>query len=167
MHAFVRFGETYSPRIPLGEADAIINLEISEIVRVIHYLKPEGEVWTNSGRIHGYFSKLRPDCYPDQERIEAMIGLKTHHLHIIPADRLAQESGSLRTVNMVMMGAFFGGNSFLEAKSVAWAIGQTNRKFATANLDAFWRGYRFSQKGGLRHLGAQEGAFGNSPVIEE
>ncbi|NIQ39246.1 MAG: hypothetical protein GTN81_11725 [Proteobacteria bacterium] len=145
VYAFVRFGEVYSPRIPVGEADAIISLEISEIVGVIHYLESDGQVWTNSEKIHGYYSKLRPQSYPDQNRIVAAIRLRTRELHIIPADRLAQQAESPRAVNMVMMGAFSRGNTFLRTESITEAIAQINPKFAEANLEAFWTGYRFAE----------------------
>lgn len=147
--SFVRFGEAYSPRIPVEKADAIISLEISEIANVIHYLKSQGQLWTNSGRIHGYYTKLRPDSYPAQESIEAMIQLKTSHLHIVPANRLAKESGSPQVVNMVMLGAFSSGNSLLKNDSITWAIQEINKKFASSNLNAFWKGYEFAKKEGV------------------
>jgi len=144
--SFVRFGNTYSPKIPVAKADAIITLEISEIASVIGYLKPQGEIWTNSGRIHEYYTNLRPELYPTQESIETMIGQKTTHLHTIPASRIAQDSGSPQAVNMVMLGAFSSGNSLLKKDSITWAIQETNRRFASSNLNAFWRGYEFGKK---------------------
>lgn len=146
--SFVRFGETHSPKIPLAEADAIVSLEISEIASVIQYLKPQGQVLTNSGRIHGYYTKLRPELYPAEESIENMIGLKTSHLHIISADRLAQDAGSPQAVNMVMLGAFCSINSLLQNDSITWAIQETNKKFASSNLNAFKKGYELAGKGG-------------------
>ena len=144
--SFVRLGEAYSPRIPLGKADVLISLEISEIASVIHYLKPQGEIWTNSGRIHGYYTKLHPDLYPPQEKLESLMRLKTPYLYIIPADQLARESGSSQAVNMVMMGAFRAGSSLLKAESVTQAIEEANPKFARPNLEAFWKGYSFLTK---------------------
>ncbi len=144
--SFVRFGEVHSPKIPMGEADAIICLEISEIASVIDYLKPEGEIWTNTGRIHGYYTKLRPELYPTQEDIEAMIRLKTPHLHVLPADRLSQEAGSPQAVNMVMLGAFSSGNSLLKKECITWAVEETNKRFAAANLEAFRKGYEFAKR---------------------
>jgi indolepyruvate ferredoxin oxidoreductase beta subunit len=147
VYAFVRFGEAYSPRIPVGEADTIVSLEISEVITVIHFLKSGGQVWTSSEKIHGYYSKLYPQSYPDQERIETTIRLKTEDLHVIPGDRLAQEAEARMAVNMVMMGAFSRGNDFLKTESITGAIGQTNPKFAEPNLKAFWKGYQFVEKG--------------------
>jgi indolepyruvate ferredoxin oxidoreductase beta subunit len=144
----VRFGDTYSAKIPVGEADAILCLEISEIASVIHYLKPEGEIWTNTGRIHGYYTKLRPELYPTQEEIEGLARLKTSHLYALPAERLALEAGSPQAVNMVMLGAFSSGNSLLKIESITWAIEEGNRRFVAANLEAFQKGYEFAKKRG-------------------
>jgi indolepyruvate ferredoxin oxidoreductase, beta subunit len=143
---FVRLGESYSPRIPVGRADALISLEISEVASVLHYLKPQGEVWTHSGRIHGYYSKLDPRLYPPQEKIERLIHLRTPHLYLIPAGELAREAGSSQAANMVMMGAFLSGTSLLKTESVTRAIEETNPKFSGLNLEAFWKGYSFLKK---------------------
>ncbi len=141
--SFVRLGETYSPRIPPDKADAIISLEVSEIISVLHYLKPGGQIWTNSERIHGYYTKLHPELYPSQEKLAARVRSKTPHLHIVPANELAQAAGSVQAVNMVMMGAFLGGNPLFRTDSVTVAIEETSPKFASSNLEAFWKGYRF------------------------
>jgi len=144
--SFVRFGETYSPRIPPEKAEAIISLEISEIISVLHYLKPRGEIWSNSEKIHGYYTKLHPELYPSQERLEEVVRSKTPYLHLVPANDLAQAAGSAQAVNMVMMGAFLGANPLFRTDSVTAAIEETNPKFASSNLEAFWKGYRFIRK---------------------
>ncbi len=141
--SFVRLGDTFSPRIPLEKADAIVSLEISEIISVLPYLKSSGQVWTNSEKIHGYYTKLHPELYPSQERLEARVRSKTPHLQIIPANSLARSAGSAQAVNMVMMGAFLAGNPLVQNDSVTSAIEETNPKFASLNLEAFWKGYRF------------------------
>ena len=144
--SFIRFGEAYSPRIPIGSADALISLEISEIASIIHYLKPQGQVWANSGIIHGYYSKLSPELYPKEEKIQQMIRLKTKHLCMVPAHRLAKESGSAQAVNMTMLGAFASGFSLLNVESITGAIEESGKKFIEKNLSAFWKGYEFAKK---------------------
>ena len=144
--SFVRLGESYSPKIPVGKGDAIISLEISEIASVISYLKPHGEVWANSGMIHGYYTNLKPELYPKAKDIQAMVKLKTDHLYTIPAARLAQEAGSVQAVNMVMLGAFASNQAFVSVDSLTWAIAETNKRYAEANLNAFWKGFKFCDK---------------------
>ncbi|MGB3862264.1 MAG: 2-oxoacid:acceptor oxidoreductase family protein [Candidatus Aminicenantaceae bacterium] len=147
--SFVRFGESYSPKIPIGGADALISLEISEIIRIIKYLKPQGQIWTNSGTIHGYYTKLCPELYPMEEKIKEMTRLKTDHLYMIPARRLAQEAGSAQAVNMTMLGAFSSENSILNMDSITRAIEESSKKFAEVNLKAFWNGYNFAKNEGI------------------
>ena len=144
--SFVRFGKASSPKIPIGRADAIISLEISEIASIIKYLKPQGQVWANSGTVHGYYTKLCPELYPAEKKIKEMIRLKTKDLHMIPADRLAQDAGSAQTVNMTMLGAFSSNGSLLHTESITWAIEESNKKYAKENLNAFWKGHEYAQK---------------------
>jgi indolepyruvate ferredoxin oxidoreductase beta subunit len=167
--SFVRFGETYSPKIPYGEADGIICLEMSEIANVIGYLKRQGKVWTSTGRIHGYYTKLRPELYPNQEQIESMIRSRTTHLYLFPAAGLAYEAGSPQAVNMVMLGAFASENGLLTEASIAREIEETNKRFAEANLRAFRKGREFVERsvrgarGGSRSLTDFADNSGNSP----
>jgi len=143
---FVRLGDFSSPKIPLKGADALISLELSEITSIIQYLKPNGQVWCNSGRIQAYYSKLNTQLYPTQEKIMEVIKLKTDQVRMIPAHQLAQDVGSPQAVNMTMLGAFLSQNSLLNINSITWAIEETNKKFAQENLKAFWCGYEFAKK---------------------
>jgi len=148
VYSFLRFGESHSPKIPIGGADALISLEISEITRIIQYLKPQGQIWANAGTIYGYYAKLRPELYPKEEKIKEMVRLKTNQLYMIPASRLAQESGSAQAINMIMLGAFSSANSILNMDSITWAIEESSKKFAEVNLKAFWKGYNFAKNEG-------------------
>lgn len=129
----------------MAGAEAIVSLEISEVARVIPFLKPQGEVWSSSGEIHGYDTKLHPHLYPAAAKIAALVQLRTPHLHLIPAPRLAKEAGSSQAVNMVMLGAFSRKNPFLDPDSITWAMEQVSPTFAKVNQEAFWRGFRFVQ----------------------
>jgi indolepyruvate ferredoxin oxidoreductase beta subunit len=148
VYSFIRFGESSSPKIPIGGADALISLEISEITRIIQYLKPQGQIWANEGKIHGYYTKLRPELYPEEEKIIEMTRLKTDQIYLIPAHRLAQEAGSAQAINMTMLGAFSSANSILAMDSITAAIEDSSRKFAEVNLRAFWKGHDFAKNEG-------------------
>jgi indolepyruvate ferredoxin oxidoreductase beta subunit len=148
VYSFVRFGESYSPKIPIGGADALISLEVSEITRIIHYLKPQGQIWANTGTTHSYYTKLRPELYPMEEKIKEMTRLKTNHLYMIPALHLALEAGSAQAINMTMLGAFSSANPILNMDSITWAIEESSKKYAEVNLKAFWKGYDFAKNEG-------------------
>jgi indolepyruvate ferredoxin oxidoreductase beta subunit len=143
---FVRFGKTHSPKIPVGKADGIISLEMSEVSSVIKYLKRGGEVWTNTVRIPGYHTKLCPHSYPTQRSLETLLRMRTSRFHIIHADLLAREVGSPQAANMVMLGAFCRANGLLKRESLIVAIQEASPNHAVVNLNAFSRGYEFVER---------------------
>lgn len=138
---FVRFGKAFSPRMPLGQADVLISLEPSEILSVLHYLRPEGAIWMNSERVHSYYSKLSPDLYPSEEKLRALIHMRTNRLFVVPASEIARQSGSPQAANMVMLGAFWAHHELFRTDFLTQAIEEVNQRFASSNLNAFWKGY--------------------------
>lgn len=88
----------YSDLIPRGNADLILSLEPLEALRYLPYLSPGGWIITNSTP----FTNIRN--YPDIEFILNEIRQVKNH-RILDAHRIAKETGSPRSVNMVMLGA--------------------------------------------------------------
>ncbi len=87
-----------SDLIPRGNADVILSMEPVEALRYLDYLKPDGFLITAA---EPYVNI--PD-YPDLEEIYGKIKDLDSSL-IIQAKDLAKEAGSLRAVNMVLVGA--------------------------------------------------------------
>ena len=87
-----------SDLIPRGNADVILSMEPVEALRYLDYLKPDGSLITAA---EPYVNI--PD-YPDLEEIYGKIKDLDSSL-IIQAKDLAKEAGSLRAVNMVLVGA--------------------------------------------------------------
>lgn len=87
-----------SDLIPKGNADVILSMEPVEALRYIDYLKPDGFLITAA---EPYVNI--PD-YPDLEHIHGKITSLDSSV-IIQANDLAKEAGSLRAVNMVLVGA--------------------------------------------------------------
>ncbi|RKX87234.1 MAG: indolepyruvate oxidoreductase subunit beta [Spirochaetes bacterium] len=87
-----------SDLIPRGNADVILSMEPVEALRYLDYLKPDGSLITAA---EPYVNI--PD-YPDLEEIYGKIKALDSSL-IIQAKDLAKEAGSLRAVNMVLVGA--------------------------------------------------------------
>jgi indolepyruvate ferredoxin oxidoreductase beta subunit len=90
--------KVWSDLIPCGEADMIIAVEPLEALRYLDYLRPDGLIVSSRTP----FINI-PD-YPDLETLLSKIGEVPRHL-IIDSGGLAQEAGSSRTQNMVMLGA--------------------------------------------------------------
>ena len=100
---YVRFGEkVYSPVVDLGEADYILSFELLESARWIGYLKKGGRLITNTHRTPPMPVITGAAEYPANlaDKIRAA-GLE---LDAIDALKLAEEAGSAKAVNIVLMG---------------------------------------------------------------
>ena len=88
----------HSDLIPLKGADLILSLEPMEALRYLPFLKEDGWIVTSSVNF------INIPNYPDAEEI--LNEIKKHKNHVlIDVDALAKQAGSLRTSNMVLLGA--------------------------------------------------------------
>lgn len=100
---YVKYGEkVYSPVIEKGEADAIISFELLEAARCLPYLKKGGHLITSTQQIDPMPVITGAAEYPE-ELIES---LKSAGADIIAVDalKLAEEAGSSKASNVVLMG---------------------------------------------------------------
>ena len=88
----------HSDLIPLKGADLILSLEPMEALRYLPFLKEDGWIVTSSVNF------VNIPNYPDAEEILNEIRKHKNHV-LIDVDALAKEAGSLRTSNMVLLGA--------------------------------------------------------------
>ena len=99
---YVRFGNrVFSPIIDKGEADFIVSFELLEAARWLDYLKPTGQIVTNTQRIDPMPVIAGLAVYPDEivEKMEAM-GV---HVDAMDCLSLAEQAGSVKSVNVVFM----------------------------------------------------------------
>ena len=90
--------EIYSDLIPLGKADMIISVEPMESLRYLPALSKDGWLITNSVP----FKNI--SHYPDI--IEILNEIKKYPKHVlIDADGIAKELGSVKSANIVILGA--------------------------------------------------------------
>ncbi len=129
-----------SDLIPHGKADIIISVEPMESLRYLPWLSDDGWLVTSS---NPYINI--PD-YPPVEEIIGEINRIKNHI-IIDADKLAKEAGSLRSGNMVILGA---ASSFINmpVESLENAIrilfGKKGENIQGINLKAFRAGREYS-----------------------
>ena len=100
---YVRFGDkVYSPVIDKGQADFIVSFELLEAARWTEYLKPGGKIITNTQKINPMPVIIGAAEYPEN-LVEKMTdaGLQ---VDAIDALALAEEAGSAKAVNIVLMG---------------------------------------------------------------
>ena len=100
---YVRFGDkVYSPIIDKGEADFIVSFELLEAARYTEFLRPEGRIITNTQQINPMPVITGAATYPEAlvEKMQAA-GIA---IDAIDALTLAEEAGSAKAVNLVLMG---------------------------------------------------------------
>ncbi len=137
---YVRYGDkVYSPVIEQGEADIILAFEALEAARFLPWLKPGGTVVVNTQQIDPMPVITGTAAYP-QDIIGAV---KEQGVKVVAFDalRLAEQAGSVKAVNVVLIGAMA---SRLEVDKEVWI--DTIRatvppKFIEMNRKAFELGY--------------------------
>ena len=100
---YVRFGDkVYSPVIDKGEADYIVSFELLEAARWTEYLRPEGKLVTNIQQINPMPVITGAAEYPADlaEKMKAA-GIQ---VDAFDALTLAEQAGSSKAVNIVLMG---------------------------------------------------------------
>lgn len=102
---YVRYGEhVYSPVIDKGEADIIISFEELEAARWLEYLKPGGQIITNTQQVEPMPVITGAMEYPSElvKKMEAK-GAKVDAKDFLA---LAEEAGNAKAVNICLMGRF-------------------------------------------------------------
>ena len=135
--------KVYSPIIPTGEVDVLIAFEALEALRWKHYLKDDGYLVVNSQKIFPMPVIMGLEKYP--EDVEAKC--KEHkNTYFINAVQLAEQVGSAKATNIVMLGAvcaLYGLDKQDFEKAVEACVPP---KFLQLNKDAFEAGYNFVVK---------------------
>ena len=100
---YVRYGDRVnSPVIDKGEADFIVSFELLEAARWLEYLKPDGQIVTNTQQIDPMPVITGAAKYPENlvEKMRAA-GAKVDAMDCLA---LAEEAGSAKAVNLVLLG---------------------------------------------------------------
>ena len=133
---YVRFGEkVYSPVIDLGQADFIVSFELLEAARWTTYLKPGGKLITNTQQINPMPVIIGAAQYPEnlaQQMVDAGIDIDA-----IDALTLAEEAGSSKAVNLVLMGRLSRYFDFTEEEWLTAIEASVPAKFLEMNKKAF------------------------------
>lgn len=102
---YVRFGEkVYSPVIDKGEADVIISFEKLEAARWLEFLKPGGQIITNTQEVEPMPVITGAASYPEHlvEKMQAA-GAQVDAKDFLA---IAEKAGSAKAVNIALMGRF-------------------------------------------------------------
>lgn len=133
---YVRFGDcVYSPVVDEGEADYIVSFEILETARWLSYLKPGGQIVTNTQEIDPMPVITGAASYPEHlvEKIKEQ-GIKIDAMDCLS---LAKEAGSPKAVNIVLLGRL---SHYFDISEEAWQevlTANVPQKFLELNQKAF------------------------------
>lgn len=145
----VRWGETvYSPIVGAGEVDVLLAFEKAEALRVLKTLRPQALVIINNEAILPVTVTSGGQSYPDDDTLHAAFSQVTQHTVFVDGNRIAEELGSGKAANVVLLGAL---SAMLEESGLAvpalteqiWLDVISERvpkKFIDLNIKAFQAG---------------------------
>lgn len=134
----IRYGEkVYSPIIGLGQADIVVSFEKMEAMRWIEYLKPNGKMVVNDYAIPSAPVLSGKVEYPKGiiEDLESKVNTV-----IIDAAEEAAKLGSIKTMNIIMLGALIKAMDIDEIDWESVIKEEVKEKFVNINIKAFNKG---------------------------
>ena len=140
---YVKFGDkVYSPVIDKGEADIILAFEQLEAYRALPWLKKGGRIIVNEQKINPMPVITGAANYPENiiEKLK-----ETCSVTSLDALELAKEAGSIKTVNVVLIGVLAKSTDIPYESWVKTLLKTVPEKFAEMNLKAFELGYNFDR----------------------
>ena len=133
---YVRFGDkVYSPIIDKGEADFIVSFEMLEAARYTEFLKPNGKIIANTQQINPMPVITGAAEYPAE--LETKIKSAGADLVAVDALSLAEQAGSSKAVNIVLMGILSKYFDFTEEEWLEAIENSVPAKFLELNKKAF------------------------------
>lgn len=113
---YVRYGDkVFSPIVDKGEADFIVSFEMLEAARYVEYLKKNGQIVVNTQQIDPMPVITGAAKYPEKldEKMQKM-GIKVDAVDCL---KLAQQAGTAKSVNIVLMGRL---SKYMDFSEDAW-----------------------------------------------
>ena len=142
---YVRYGERVaSPIIDRGEADILVAFELLEAARWAEYLRPEGVLIANTQQILPMPVITGAAVYPEDlaERLREGCGRAV----LVDALAPAEEAGSAKAVNVVLMGIL---STVLGIPEAAWMAAlerQLKPALVEMNKKAFYIGRAMAER---------------------
>jgi indolepyruvate ferredoxin oxidoreductase, beta subunit len=137
----VRWGDrVYSPIVPEGRVDYLVAFEILEGMRRLDQVRSGGAVLLNQQEIHPASVSSGLATYPHEEAVQKALQAATDQVYRVPGLSIAQELGSAKVLNVVLLGAL---SSLLSVGSGVWEDVLRARvppRYVELNLQAFRNG---------------------------
>ena len=130
--------EVHSMVISEGEADYLLAFETTEALRNIHYLRKGGKLYVNNTQIKPLPVLTGKAMMPSNPAMR----LESYGAHLLDAERLAREAGSVKSANVVLLGALSTGLPFAQD---TWEE-QIRLKVPEATIDTNIAAFRFGRE---------------------
>lgn len=140
----ILLGDMKSSTISDGEADILLAFEPLEALRAMSKCNKETLVITNTAPVPPITVTTGKDIYPNIEELLKLVGSRVRELIAFDASRLAEQSGSIMALNMVILGALAqkGWIPLSDAILRETITSKTIKSFWKINLKAFNLGYQ-------------------------
>ena len=101
----LRMGEGLcSPMIARGEADLILGFEPGEAVRMLPFLKPDGQMVVSSRPVMPVTAALADTGYRAETMLE-YLSSRVSRLTVVDAEKALEAVGSPKVLNLILLGA--------------------------------------------------------------
>lgn len=157
----VRLGPCSSPAIPAGEADILLTLEMSEVLRALPMARQGARALVNCYRRLPITAGVAGRHYPAREEIEHALAERGVSSLFVPEhlpgemyvggqDSIACAGEELEReaerVNMIMLGVLCGATELLPRPALEEAIALRLPRLTAQNLRTFAAGWQFAKK---------------------
>ncbi len=147
----IRLGPSSSAAIPLGEADLLLTLEMSEVLRALPLARAGARAFVSTYRRLPIAAGVAGVRYPTRVEIARALAEREISALFVPEHLPTEihkgenvQQGS--RVNMVMLGVFCGVVDLLPRPALEEAIALRLPRLAEQNLRMFASGWRFAKK---------------------
>ncbi len=147
----IRVGPSASAMIPAGEADILLALEMSEVLRALPMARRGALAFVNTYRRLPIATGVAGIHYPTPLEVEET--LMAHGITCIfvpeslpvPADEATGQDQDDARINIIMLGVLCGYTQLLPRSTLEQAIAQRLPRFAEQNLRTFAAGWNFGE----------------------
>jgi indolepyruvate ferredoxin oxidoreductase beta subunit len=147
----VRLGPSVSPAIPAGEADVLLTLEMSEVLRVLPMARRGALAFINTFCRLPIAAGVAGIHYPTREEIEMALdeagvtGMFVPEILPLPSNEIEEGQQSNSRINIIMLGVFCGYTQLLPRAALENSIASRLPQFAEQNLRTFSAGWAFAE----------------------
>jgi len=147
----VRLGPSASPAIPVGEADILLALEMSEVLRVLPMARQAALAFINTFRRLPIAAGVAGIHYPTRAEIELALqdadvtGIFVPEILTSSVANGEQEQQGDSRINIIMLGVLCGYIQLLPRPALEHAIAKRLPRFVEQNLHTFAAGWHFAE----------------------